>query len=245
MVPVPILTVRNSVSTETVRKHYGITTETLRNSVSTPYCVVHGYPRKARESDFCMHGGRRDKQGCVMVMQGCVTVMQGVSSYTVIETSGVRITKILMTQQLLSRNTKLFLSRHYKTRPRSGDPSLSREYLINGISHYYDMQHRVALRLNYGLTIPWPRHGRPWKFWTFQNIRGHCRTTTCGSPGIMKDHDGLFLGLTTFHHGRPKLADPWWSVMKIVTVWLGLYYWLVLRYKIIEQVQARSQESIG
>ena len=43
-----------------------------------------------------------------------------------------------------------------------------------------------------------------------------------GSPGIMKDHDGLFQGLSTFHHGRPKLADPWWSVMKIVTVWLGL-----------------------
>ena len=64
-----------------------------------------------------------------------------VSSYAVIETSGVRIIKILMTQQLLSRNTTLFLSRHYKTRPRSGDPSLSREYLINGISHYYNMQH--------------------------------------------------------------------------------------------------------
>ena len=64
--PVRILTVRNSVSTETVR-----------NSVSTPYCVVHGYPRKARESDFCMYGGRRDKQGCVTVMQGCITVMQG------------------------------------------------------------------------------------------------------------------------------------------------------------------------
>ena len=72
-VPVRILTVRNSVSTETVRKQYGNSTETLRNSVSTPYCVVHGYPRKARESDFCMYGGRRDQQGCVTVMQGCVT----------------------------------------------------------------------------------------------------------------------------------------------------------------------------
>ena len=30
-----------------------------------------------------------------------------------------------------------------------------------------------------------------------------------GSPGIMKDHDGLFQGLITFHHGRPKLADLW------------------------------------
>ena len=30
-----------------------------------------------------------------------------------------------------------------------------------------------------------------------------------GFPGIMKDHDGLFQGLTTFHHGRPTLADPW------------------------------------
>ena len=65
-VPLRILTVRKSVSTETVW-----------NSVSTPYCVVHGYPRKARESDFCMYGGRRDQQGCVTVMQGCVTVMQG------------------------------------------------------------------------------------------------------------------------------------------------------------------------
>ena len=57
-----------------VRKQCGNSTETVRNSVSTPYCVVHGYPRKARESDFCMYGGRRDKQGCVMVMQGYVTV---------------------------------------------------------------------------------------------------------------------------------------------------------------------------
>ena len=83
-VPVRILTVETVLvrkqygnSTETVRKHYGNTTETLRNSVSTPYCVVHGYPRKARESDVCMYGGRRDQQGCVTVMQGCVTVMQG------------------------------------------------------------------------------------------------------------------------------------------------------------------------
>ena len=76
-VPVRILTVRNSVSTETVRKQYGNSTETLRNSVSTPYCVVHGYPRKARESDFCMYGGRRDQQGCVTVMQGCVTANVG------------------------------------------------------------------------------------------------------------------------------------------------------------------------
>ena len=48
---------------------------------------------------------------------------------------------------------------------------------------------RVALRMHYGLTIPWPRHGRPRKFWTVQNIRGHCRTTTGlqGSWRIMTD----------------------------------------------------------
>ena len=39
-----------------------------------------------------------------------------------------------------------------------------------------------------------------------------------GPPRISRDHDGLFQGLTTFHHGRPKLADPWLSVIKIVTV---------------------------
>ena len=29
-----------------------------------------------------------------------------------------------------------------------------------------------------------------------------------GSPGIMKDHDGLFQGLTTFHHGTWIRGDP-------------------------------------
>ena len=104
-VPVRILTVETVLvrkqygnSTETVRNHYGNTTETLRNSVSTPYCVVHGYPRKARESDVCMYGGRRDQQGCVTVMRVALRLC------------------------------------------------------------------RVALRLHYGVTIPWPRHGRPRKF---------------------------------------------------------------------------------
>ena len=132
---------RNSVSTETVRKHYGNTTETLRNSVSTPYCVVHGYPRKARESDFCMYGGRRDQQGCVTVMQGCVTVMQGCV------TDALRFD-------------------HSVAAPRKATE------VLNSSKHSW----------------PLPDHH--------------------GSPGIMKDHDGLFQGLTTFHHGTWIRGDP-------------------------------------
>ena len=140
-VPVRILTVRNSVSTETVRKQYGNTTETLRNSVSTPYCVVHGYPRKARESDVCMYGARRDQQGCVTVMQGCVTVMQGCVK------DALRFD-------------------HSVAAPRKATE------VLNSSKHSW----------------PLPDHH--------------------GSPGIMKDHDGLLQGLTTFHHGTWIRGDP-------------------------------------
>ena len=147
-VPVRILTVETVLvrkqygnSTETLRKHYGNTTETLRNSASTPYCVVHGYPRKARESDVCMYGGRRDQQGCVTVMQGCVTVMQGC------------VTVALRCD-------------HSVAAPRKATE------VLNSSKHSW----------------PLPDHH--------------------GSPGIMKDHDGLFQGLTTFHHGTWIRGDP-------------------------------------
>ena len=129
-VPVRILT----VETVLVRKQYGNSTETLRNSVSTPYCVVDGYPRKARESDVCMYGGRRDQQGCVTVMQGCVT-------------DALRFD-------------------HSVAAPRKATE------VLNSSKHSW----------------PLPDHH--------------------GSPGIMKDHDGLFQGLTTFHHGTWIRGDP-------------------------------------
>ena len=66
---------------------------------------------------------------------------------------------------------------------------------------------RVALRMHYGLTIPWPRHGRATEV---LNSSKHSWPLPDhhGSPGIMKDHDGLFQGLTTFHHGTWIRGDP-------------------------------------
>ena len=119
---------RNSVSTETVRKQYGNTTETLYGNTTETLRKHYGTVLVPRIALFTVIQGR-----------------PGRATFACTEAGGISRVALRLC--------------------------------------------RVALRLHYGVTIPWPRQGRPRKFWTVQNIRGHCRTPTGlqGSWRIMTD----------------------------------------------------------
>ena len=121
---------RNSVSTETVRKQYGNSTETLRKHCGTVlvprialFTVIQGRPGRATFA--CTEAGGISRVAlrlCRVALRLCRVALRL-----------CRVALRLCRVALRLCRVALRLC-------------------------------RVALRLHYGLTIPWPRHGRPRKF---------------------------------------------------------------------------------